>query len=400
MSESCIPEQPESAVPATGTDTYEQRRLAALRRYDALDTPPEEGFDQITTLAAEVFGVPIALVNLVAENTQFSKSCYGIDVRNVNREVSFCTHTVRTDEVMVVLDAAQDPRFSANPLVTGAPHIRFYAGAPLRTPDGANIGALCIIDDEPHTEFPERDQAMLEIMARMAMDEFELRLANRRARDELRRRLELERDNERLIAELERKASFDGLTGLANRSLMTDRLRMAIADAERSETSTSVILMDLDNFKAVNDTYGHAVGDQVLRGVGEALTLASRDFDTVARWGGEEFTVLVPGCDPDAAVAAAERLRARVASTALPVPLTVSVGAAVAPTDARDVDGLLTAADAALYEAKSSGRNRVSLAATSRQHLRQPHGRPPAKRGRRGRRPRTVSTSSPTSSES
>lgn len=361
MSGSGMPERSEADGPARGKDMFEQRRLAALRRYDAIDTPPEAGFDQITTLAAEVFGVPIALVNLVAEDTQFSKSCYGIDVRTVDRQVSFCTHTIQSNEVMVVLDATIDDRFETNPLVTGTPNIRFYAGAPLRTPDGENIGALCIIDDEPRAEFSERDQALLEIMARMAMDEFELRLANHRAHDELQRRLELERDNERLIAELEQKANFDSLTGLANRSLMNDRLAMAIADAKRSKSTTCVILMDLDNFKAVNDTYGHSAGDRLLKTIANRLKDAMRGVDTIARLGGDEFVVIAQTTTKDEAETIATRINAALDGGLTPEAsssqVSFSMGISMFPEHADEAEELLRMADIAMYEAKHAGKN-------------------------------------------
>lgn len=350
------PERPQGEI-----SLEEQRRLSALRRYRVLDTPPEDGFDRITTLAAEVFDVPIALVNLIAENRQFSKSCYGIDLRNIGREISFCTFTIHSGETMVVPDATQDPRFALNPLVQGEPHIRFYAGAPLTTPDGANIGALCIIDDEPRASFGAKDRTMLELMAHMVIDEFELRLANQRAHDELQRRVELEHEHVKLVQALEKKANYDDLTGLANRSLMRDRLKMALADAKRSSTSTAVILMDLDNFKRVNDTYGHTAGDRLLTTIADRLAASLRDVDTIARLGGDEFVVIVTTTTPAEIEHVVDRIDRVLDDAPTPeaasIDVSFSMGISVFPRDAGSSEELLRMADIALYEAKHAGKN-------------------------------------------
>ena len=169
----------------------EPQRLAALRRYQIIDTPPETVFDRITSLVARLFGVPIVLISLVEEQREWFKSCYGLDAKQLGREVAFCAHAILADEVTVVTDARKDRRFADNPLVTGEPFIRFYAGAPLTTRDHQNIGALAIIDTEPR-ELSIVDRATLADLAALVVDEFELRLAGRRiaAEAEARRRTE------------------------------------------------------------------------------------------------------------------------------------------------------------------------------------------------------------------
>lgn len=127
----------------------EEPRLAAVRRLDILDTGPEERFDRLTRLAAALFGVPIALVSLVDRDRQWLKSCHGLATRETPREASFCAHAVFARQVMVVPDALLDPRFADNPLVTGEPRIRFYAGYPLVLPSGSCAGTLCVIDTRP-----------------------------------------------------------------------------------------------------------------------------------------------------------------------------------------------------------------------------------------------------------
>jgi|GEM_PF-1256108 len=154
----------------------EAARLQALRDYDILDTAPERAFDRITRLAATVFDAPIATVSLVDAERQWFKSSVGLDVCETHRDGSFCSHAILTDAVMIVPDATEDPRFAANPLVTGAPHIRFYAGAPLRSASGFNLGTVCIIDRVPR-EFGPAQAAILADFAAIVSEALEERLA-------------------------------------------------------------------------------------------------------------------------------------------------------------------------------------------------------------------------------
>lgn len=128
----------------------EEARLATLRGLNILDTPPEERFDRITRIAQRVFDTPIALVSLIDSNRQWFKSCQGLDASETPRSISFCGHAILSSEAFVIPDAVLDPRFADNPLVTGAPHIRFYAGQPLKAINGSRLGTLCIVDRKPH----------------------------------------------------------------------------------------------------------------------------------------------------------------------------------------------------------------------------------------------------------
>lgn len=158
----------------------EVKRLEVLRRYGILDTAPELAFDRLSRLGARVFQAPIVLVSLIDQTRQWYKSCYGIDVKETGRDVSFCAHAILTDDPLVILDASADPRFYDNPLVTGEPHVRFYAGAPLIAPDGSRIGAFCAVDQSPRREFTRDQVEMLRDFAAIVMEELELR---RTARD-------------------------------------------------------------------------------------------------------------------------------------------------------------------------------------------------------------------------
>ena len=153
----------------------EGTRLEALRRYHILDTPPEPAFDRVTVLAAKLFDVPTALIVMVDEHRQWFKSRHGLAVEQTPRSVAFCSHSILHDEVFVVEDSHVDDRFCANPLVTGEPKVRFYAGAPLKTPSGALIGTLALLDRRPRT-FDTRARELLEQLARIVIDELELRL--------------------------------------------------------------------------------------------------------------------------------------------------------------------------------------------------------------------------------
>lgn len=143
----------------------EAERLAALRSANILDTAPDPRFDNITALARDIFNVEIALISLVDENRQWFKSNCGLDgVNETDRDVAFCDHAIRQTGVMVVEDATTDERFKTNPLVTGEPEIRFYAGAPLMTKHGHSFGTLCLIDSEPR-DFTSKDRQRLASLA-------------------------------------------------------------------------------------------------------------------------------------------------------------------------------------------------------------------------------------------
>ena len=171
-----------------------------------------------------------------------------------------------------------------------------------------------------------------------------------------------------LHAELSMQATHDNLTGLLNRGTIVDVLQKELARASRSRTPVSIVLADVDSFKVINDTHGHAVGDSVLRQISERMRSKLRIYDSIGRYGGEEFLMIVPGCDIAAALEVAERLREAVATkpvdTAIAaVAVTASFGVAGAVANAFvDVEGLIVAADKALYRAKAGGRNRVERA--------------------------------------
>lgn len=152
----------------------ESARLEALRSYEILDSAPEEAFDDFTRIASRFCGVPIALISLIDEKRQWFKSRIGLAATETPREMAFCAHSILGKSVMVVPDATRDVRFSGNPLVTDAPTIRFYAGAPLIDRDGFGLGTLCVIDRSPR-DFSEEEAEVLELIAKRVVHQLELR---------------------------------------------------------------------------------------------------------------------------------------------------------------------------------------------------------------------------------
>lgn len=175
----------------------ETERLAALRLYDVLDTPPEEPFDDLTELAAHICAAPIALISLIDEERQWFKSRVGLSAKETARDIAFCAHAIHQPDLFIVEDAARDDRFCDNPLVTEEPHIRFYAGAPLISPEGHALGTLCVIDREPRSLAPDHQRA-LRVLSRHVMTQLELRRRNKEA-------AELRQERISLIEQLEQE---------------------------------------------------------------------------------------------------------------------------------------------------------------------------------------------------
>src|SRR5580765_6938501 len=187
---------------SAGNSDSEKRRLKVLWQYDVLDTIPEALFDDLTELAAGICEAPIALISLVDEKRQWFKSKFGTTINETSRDVSFCSHAIQQPDLFIIPDATQDARFASNPLVTSDPKIRFYAGAPLTTPDGYALGTLCVIDKVPRELRSEQKQA-LRILARHVVSQLELR---RRSKETQNTRTpgQPEEDNHRLKNQLTR----------------------------------------------------------------------------------------------------------------------------------------------------------------------------------------------------
>ena len=336
----------------------EAERLESLDALGLMYTPSEERFDRITRMASRLFGTPIALVTLVSERCQWFKSAQGLDALETPREISFCGHAILGEQTFVVENALDDRRFADNPLVTDDPHIRFYAGHPIFTEDGSAVGTMCVIDRAPRP-FSESERQVLRDLAAMVEGE----LARERM-TETQRALIAERD------ELERKASIDGLTRLWNRETIERLLNMEVSRASRGKP-LSVAMIDVDKFKPINDTHGHPAGDAVLQEIATRIRAGLREFDSVGRFGGDEFIAVLSDCKLEDAAAALDRIRqtiaqTRIATTSGVVSPTISIGVASYATTFKDAGAFVEAADEALYKAKKGGGNRMSLAGMDR----------------------------------
>ena len=184
----------------------EKKRLQVLWQYDVLDTVPEEVFDDLTELAARICGAPIALITLVDENRQWFKSRVGITVSETSRDISFCAHAILQSDLFIIPDATRDKRFADSPLVKSSPKIRFYAGAPLITPDGHALGTLCVIDNVPR-ELSADQKTALRVLARHVMTQLELRRHSHELASARKIRTEMESDLEKANAEIARLRS-------------------------------------------------------------------------------------------------------------------------------------------------------------------------------------------------
>lgn len=163
------------------TDTpREAARLAALKRYDVLDTPQDGSLNRLTALASKMFNMPIAIISMVDEDRIWFKSHHGLDAEQIDKGGGLCDSAILSEDVYIVEDARQDPRTLTNPLVVGEMGLRFYASSPLTTHDGHNLGTFCLIDQKPRY-LNQEQKLMLQDLAAVAMDEIELRLAARTA---------------------------------------------------------------------------------------------------------------------------------------------------------------------------------------------------------------------------
>lgn len=460
-------------MPIYPLPAQETERLARLRSYEIMDSLPEETYQRITRLAARMLDMPLAVISLVEGDRQWFKARVGSDRNEIPRELSFCAHAICQDDVFVVEDATKDARFAQNPFVTGDSHLRFYAGAPLCTNDGLNMGALAVIDTKPRT-MSDDDKQVLADLAAMVMDALETRLVIDRAETAERRfidameslpngfvlydkddrlvicneryreiyaesaayivpgasfeeiirkgvengqypdalgreeafiaeRLEMHQNpgdpieqrlpNDTWLSVQERRTSEGGLVGfriditklkrqeqelarLAWTDSLTDAMNrhrfMELASKEidranRHGKEVSLLLLDADHFKQINDRNGHAAGDEVLKGMVQRWKHVLRSHDLIGRIGGEEFCILLPEVGPEGAARVAEKLREAIA--ALPfafdgqlLSATVSIGiASLANGD--DLSRLMRRADKALYSAKEAGRDRFIASA-------------------------------------
>lgn len=460
----------------------ELQRLSALRALQILDTPAEERFDCITRLAKVYFDVPITLISLVEDERQWFKSVNGLPVCETSRDVSFCAHAMLSRELFIIPDALADSRFADNPLVTGDPHIRFYAGCPLYALDGSALGSLCIIDRQPR-ELSIAEQQVLRDLGTWAENEInavEISHALLQRESEARLRAMMESTSEvmllvgkdqrilsvnhcfstffglpadrvigisshdlalqikslfmnpeqvyrllvgmaadatcerterlvqcrphnrtvelsstpvhtdtvdylgrlcifrditeraTLLETLQHQATHDSLTDLPNRTFLQEQIEAALLAAAHQENNIVLLLLDLDRFKEVNDTFGHQQGDLLLVQVSERLrdTISNLAIPgTVARLGGDEFAILLPMAGEEQAYVVLQAIRIAFEEpftiANMPVQIDVSIGVVFSPLQGKDAQTLLRRADIAMYTAKHTHTSYAFYEATA-----------------------------------
>ena len=379
----------------------ETLRLAKLQDYDILDTLPEPAYDDIVVLLAHVCQTPIALISLIDANRQWFKAKVGLDADETPRSLSFCTFTIQQSDVLIVEDAQKSAQFRDHPLVMGPPYIRFYAGAPLITPDGHALGSLCVVDYQPRqlTAAQLRGLQVLshQVMAQMELTRYakQLKLSHERLEQRVQARTAgLTAALQRLLtaqaklvkreAALRYSSLHDPLTGLPNRSYFLQRLEESIQlSRRRSEHLYAVLFIDLDNFKPVNDTLGHTVGDLLLQQVAHRVKRLLRKSDLVARLSGDEFAVLLDAVpNEEHAVIVVQRLQKQLRTPFLLEGRRVVVGASIGITFSsmgyRQPEAALRDADVAMYHAKKQAKQqfRTQIKAQMKRQTRSETRRP------------------------
>lgn len=316
--------------------TDEPGRLLALDRLGVLDTEPEQPFENIVSLVQQILHVPICAVSLVDRQRQWFKARRGLAATETARNIAFCSEAIKSDAPLSIPETRASQKFRSNPLVVGEPHIRSYLGVPLKTPEGYVVGTLCAIDTRPR-EFADTERSVLERFAKVVVDELELRQI----------------------------ASTDFLTGAMARRAWFEAANGEVGRAHRYKHPLSLLIMDIDRFKAINDRHGHPVGDRVIKALAQVAMDTVRQSDLFGRYGGEEFVLALPETGAVAAYALAERLRQAVKQSRLAAPhglrWTISIGIAeMAPHDGT-IQPALERADYALYQAKAAGRDQVKV---------------------------------------
>jgi diguanylate cyclase (GGDEF)-like protein len=289
-----------------------------------LNTPPEERFDRYTRFARQLLDAPIAYVSIVGEDIQWIKSAEGIPTGPTERALSFCTHAIIEKQIMVVEDALEDERFSANPFVISDPFIRFYTGVKLNIDEGVCIGTLCVCDTKPR--YPSEDAlARLRELASLLEDEFRVHA----------------------------RATTDPLTGLSNRQGLKTIGEYVLALCDRLEKASTLMYIKLQGLREINAQYGREMGDRILKDLGGMLLNEFRHSDVVARVEGEVFFILLTGTGAKDLTKPVKNFDHAIKeeNMNLPFELTYQLGAVEFDKETHtDMTGLLEEADRAVEE--------------------------------------------------
>lgn len=316
-------------------------------------TPPH--FEHVLRVTQRLFQVPLVLLTIVAQKPTQADECYALPARALPSDISFCTPALYATGTVAIEDMRTEPRFATHPAVTGEPHLRFYAGRPLLNHQGYTIGVLSIVDAEPRVLGSEEIKLLdaLGAWAEMALrfkefDETQKSLVN-------------------AIAEAKRKSMTDQMLDIWNRPSIREILAKEHARASKPGSELSLLMVDVDHFKDINDQFGHPAGDTVLIKLCNSLRTSLRPQDSLGRYGGEEFLIILPDTGIAVARDIAERLRTDAKAIDFEVDgdytinITISVGCAglVEEEKLLSPDEMISRADQKLLIAKSTGRNKV-----------------------------------------
>ncbi|HSS65946.1 MAG TPA: sensor domain-containing diguanylate cyclase [Gammaproteobacteria bacterium] len=325
----------------------EAERLENLNQLKILYSPAEERFDRITRIVRRIFDAPVALVSLVSEDKQWIKSNQGLSDTETPREFSFCGHAILRQEPLIIQNAAKDPDFADNPLVTSAPGIRFYAGCPIRY-EGTPLGTLCVIDMVPR-QFKSSDVDALKSLAAWVENELKVNRMSVAQMDLLSK-----------LNDSERRSMIDPVTRVWNQTAMDDVLETEFARAKRQKTPMALLQVDVAGFEGLVEQHGEVAADEILREVTQRIRNCVRPHDVVGRVGNHEFLIFLGGCNAVDTKSIARRISARIADEAINVedkaiPVRLNIGAA----SSRTVTDLMLRklkelATAAMYEARKN----------------------------------------------
>ena len=340
-----------------GTPEDEQLRLSTLSDSRVVYSPAEERFDRITRLACQSFNVPIALISLLNSKCQWFKSAQGLLTRETPREISLCAHAIMGNDVMIVTDTLRNPDFADNPLVTGEPNIRFYAGCPIRAENGSKLGTLCIIDTKPRAmTLSERDQ----LKSLAAWVEHELRMSTLSTAQ-----MELLNNTD----ELQRKSLIDPITQVWNASGIQQIIETEQPHAREFNLPYSFMLIDIDHFSNINQQYGNQTGNTVLNEISHRLRVSIRPDDAIARYSNDELLIMLGDCEKNDTSHIAERLITRVSETpvataAQDISTTVSIGiTTIEDLASTTFNAIIETTALALNKAKGNNGNCFEIAA-------------------------------------
>lgn len=337
-------------MPTAPLPKNEQQRLDALNELGIIYTPLESRFDRITRTLCRLFYMPITYVSLIDKDTQWIKSVQGLDLISTPRKTSICAHTLLADEYIICEDLSKDERFNDNEFVTSGLKLRFYAGFALKS-RGQNIGTLCLVDDKAR-KFSAEDIATMRDMVSWTQTEVNL--------------TQLSEVQVQLITDLDqaqRQAKLDGLTGLWNQVTTKEILERAYQRHQLTDNPLTAMMVDIDNFKHINDAHGHPFGDQVITEISNTLRASLRPSDSIGRYGGDEFLVILENCPFARAQELSKRILEHINNLQFCYhgkDILVSISIGFAATDKQEIHTpkqLLETADKGLYKAKNNGKN-------------------------------------------